>query len=250
MSGFGDHFSAQADDYAAFRPTYPPALAATLAALAPARRTALDLGTGNGQAARLFAAHFERVIAIDGSTEQLARAAPHPRVEYRVGRAEASGLAERSVELVCAAAAAHWFEPAGFHREVERVLVPGGLLAVWTYDLVHVAPDVDEVLRWFYGTRVHRHWPPGRRFVETMYRELPFPYADLALPAFAIEQDFELAQFLGYVGTWSAVARCRAAEGVDPLPELAQRLRPHWPDGASRRARFPLALRAGRKPAH
>ena len=54
MSSLTDLFSSQAADYAAFRPSYPPALGAALAALAPARRCALDVGTGNGQAARLI----------------------------------------------------------------------------------------------------------------------------------------------------------------------------------------------------
>ena len=46
-----DLFSAQSPDYARFRPTYPPALFAWLAGLAPARATAVDVGTGSGQAA-------------------------------------------------------------------------------------------------------------------------------------------------------------------------------------------------------
>lgn len=45
---FKDHFSARASDYARYRPRYPEALFEFLAALAPARETAWDCGTGSG----------------------------------------------------------------------------------------------------------------------------------------------------------------------------------------------------------
>ena len=48
-AAFKDLFSLQAADYARFRPIYPPELYAWLAAKAPARRLAIDVGTGNGQ---------------------------------------------------------------------------------------------------------------------------------------------------------------------------------------------------------
>jgi hypothetical protein len=53
-------------------------------------------------------------------------------------------------------------------------------------------------------------------------------------------------QLLGYVGTWSAVARGRAVDGADPLAELERRLLPAWPDAGARRiVRWPLGLRVG-----
>ena len=48
---FPDHFSDHADRYEAFRPTYPDALFAYLATLAPSHDLAWDCATGNGQAA-------------------------------------------------------------------------------------------------------------------------------------------------------------------------------------------------------
>ncbi|HEY8923736.1 MAG TPA: methyltransferase domain-containing protein, partial [Polyangia bacterium] len=69
-----DLFSTQSSDYARFRPTYPPALFEWLAGQAPARETAVDVGTGSGQAAVALAAHFGRVLALDPSAAQLANA--------------------------------------------------------------------------------------------------------------------------------------------------------------------------------
>src|SRR5438477_12995168 len=98
-----DLFSAQSPDYARFRPTYPPALFAWLAGLAPARATAVDVGTGSGQAAVALAGLFDRVLAIDPSEAQLANATPHARVEYRRGPAEATSLADGVADLLVVA---------------------------------------------------------------------------------------------------------------------------------------------------
>jgi len=100
---FQDHFSGVAHLYADFRPSYPEALFDTLAALVPRRALAWDCAAGNGQATVELARHFERVVATDASHEQIASARRLPNVEYRVALAEASGLADASVELITVA---------------------------------------------------------------------------------------------------------------------------------------------------
>src|SRR3954471_23387114 len=105
---FKDLFSAGAAAYARFRPTYPPALFDWLAATAPARGLAIDVGTGNGQAAVALAERFERVLALDPSEQQLANAAAHPRVQYRHAPAEATGAPAACADLVTAGQAFHW----------------------------------------------------------------------------------------------------------------------------------------------
>src|SRR3954470_6103374 len=135
MSTFKDLFSLQASDYARFRPVYPPALYAWLAAQAPGRRLAVDVATGNGQAAIGLAAHFERVIGIEPSEGQLANATPAAHVEYRRGAAEATGVDAASADLLTVAQAFHWFRQEAFFGEVRRVVRPGGCLALWCYGL-------------------------------------------------------------------------------------------------------------------
>ena len=106
-STFKDLFSPQAADYARFRPVYPPDLFAWLAAQAPAKRVAVDVGTGNGQAAVALAHHFERVIGVEPSDDQLANAAAAPNVEYRRGTAEATSVDAGSADLLTVAQAFH-----------------------------------------------------------------------------------------------------------------------------------------------
>lgn len=53
--------------YSRCRPDYPPELIDFLAGLCPGRSLAWDCATGNGQAARLLARRFDRVVATDTS---------------------------------------------------------------------------------------------------------------------------------------------------------------------------------------
>ena len=106
---FIDLFSDTAVSYAATRPTYPDALFARLAALAPGTSRAWDCGTGNGQAAIGLARWFDQVDATDASADQIANAMTHERIRYAVAPSEASGLADSSIDLVCVAQALHWW---------------------------------------------------------------------------------------------------------------------------------------------
>jgi SAM-dependent methyltransferase len=242
-----DYFSASAEAYAAFRPSYPDTLIRYVASCAPGRDLAWDCATGNGQAAVPLAQWFARVVATDASATQLAHARPHPRVTYRLAAAGASGLDAASVDLVTVAQALHWLDLDAFYKEVHRVLKPDGVLAVWCYARCRVAPEIDPVIDWFYDERVGRYWPPERLHTETAYRDLPFPFAELPAAAWAMTASLTRAELLGYIGTWSAVDIARRTEGADPVPELEARLAPVWPSDAMRRSvTWPLALRIGR----
>jgi ubiquinone/menaquinone biosynthesis C-methylase UbiE len=242
---FKDHFSRQAREYARFRPDYPPALVDWLAACAPRRGLAIDLATGSGQAAVDLARHFDLVLASDASADQLAHARRHPRVRYLRHAAECLPYRDRAADLLTVAQAVHWFDFDRFWPEVRRVLRTGGLCAAWTYEKFRVDPAVDEVVDAFYTGVVGPFWPPERRHVEQAYRTLPFPLTEVAAPAFVLETDWTLDTVLRYLGTWSAVQRYRDARGADPLPALGERLRRPWPDGESRRLRWPIHLRIG-----
>ena len=244
--GFADHFSAQAADYARFRPHYPTELFDFLATASPARRLAWDCGTGSGQAAIGLAAHFERVHATDPSAGQLEHATRHERVTYSLGRESGSGLPGGSTDLVTAAQAAHWFDIERFHSECRRILAPRGVVALWTYGKFRVDPAVDAVVDHFYSDVVGRYWPPERRHVEQGYRSLPFPWHEESVPEFELTDDWDLEQVMGYLATWSAVQRCQDQSGRDPLRELQPRLAGLWPPGGTRRLRWPIHLRLGR----
>lgn len=244
MPAFKDHFSRQAADYSRYRPAYPAELVAYIAALAPSRGLAVDCATGSGQAAVALALHFPQVIAVDGSVRQLAQAQPARGVHYVAGLAERLPLRHGCAVLVAAAQAVHWFDFERFYAECRRVLVPKGLVAVWTYGMFRSDPALDAIVDDFYSNVVGSWWPPERRLVEDAYRSLPFPLRELTAPGFTLATEWDVEQALGYFASWSAVQRCRDAMGVDPLPALRRALEPHW--AGRRRLEWRLYLRVGR----
>jgi len=208
---------------------------------------AWDCATGSGQAAIGLADHFEQVEATDASAAQLAAALAHPRVRYRQAPADASGLPPRSVDLVTVAQALHWLDRPAFYAEAGRVLVPGGVVAAWCYGLVELGAGLDQLIHAFYERTVGPYWPPERALVDSGYRTIDFPFAELPLPSVTMEAEVTLEELAGYLGTWSAVLRYRAARGHDPVAPLLDRLGLEWGGPKRRRtARWALAIRAGR----
>jgi len=243
---FKDHFSVAAHEYHRYRPGYPPELIDFLAEVAPATGLAWDCATGTGQAAVALARRFARVIATDASAAQIDHALRHTRIGYAVAPAEASGLADDSVDLVTVAQALHWLELERFYAEVQRVAHRGAVFAAWTYCLADADPAVDPLIAAFYE-EMGPWWPPERVHVEDGYLRLDFPFEPIAAPAFEICEAWPLERLLGYFSTWSAVNRCRKATGTDPVISLAGRLADVWGNPAETRpVRWPLHLRVGR----
>ncbi|HVS27681.1 MAG TPA: class I SAM-dependent methyltransferase [Burkholderiales bacterium] len=247
MGGFKDHFSGHAAKYAQFRPHYPSGLFACLASLVSSRELAWDAATGNGQGALDLAPYFERVVGSDASSAQIKNAMPHPKVTYRVEPAEATKFEPQSVDLISVAQALHWLDLPKFYAEVKRVLKPEGVIAVWCYNLFRAAPDIDNIVLHFYRDLVGPHWPPERAHIETGYRHLEFPFAEINAPLFVMEVEWDMHELLGYLGTWSATQRYIKAEGHDPRRHIVGRLESVWGSPqAKRRIQWPLHLRAGK----
>jgi ubiquinone/menaquinone biosynthesis C-methylase UbiE len=245
---FQDHFSSVANRYADFRPRYPKALFDYLATMTSGGSLAWDCAAGNGQASLDLATHFDRVLATDGSREQIASATAHPRIEYCVAAAEHSGLPDASADIITVAQALHWFDLEKFYAEARRVLKAGGTLAVWAYGINEVEGEaVNRIVQDYYANVVGPYWPPERRFVEDGYRTLPFPFPEITPPAFHMEAQWTLAQLLGYFGTWSATNRYIKTTGRNPLEPLSTTLKNVWGDvDVSRKVMWPLAMRIGR----
>ncbi len=247
MQGFKDHFSGNSASYAKARPTYPDALYDWLAQIAPRRQLAWDCGCGAGQASLGLAERFARVIATDASADQIAAAAPHPKVTYRTAPAEASGIEAARVDLTVVAQALHWFDFDRFYAELRRVSRPDGVLAAITYAMFRVSPEVDALIDAFYSDVTGPYWPAERRHVETDYRDIPFPFERIVAPDFSIERSWLPEQVTAMVDTWSGLKAYRKATGNDPLPELHRSLLTVWGDPlAARPVRWAVKVIAGR----
>ena len=243
---FEDNFSKQADVYARYRPPYPAALYEWIASIAPGHAMAWDCGTGNGQAAIGLTRHFRSIIATDPSTAQIGNAPAHPQIEYRVARAEDSGLADQSVDAITVALALHWFDLDQFYAEARRVLKPGGILAAWTYYLPQIAPEIDRVIEYFDAAILREYWSPRIQLLREKYQSIPFPFDELTAPEFAIEKTWPLTELIGYLHTWSGTQAYRDAHGVDPLTLVQADFAAAWGAIEQRTIRWPLFMRVGR----
>lgn len=245
VMAFADHFSESAARYAVFRPTYDPEMIRWIAALVSSCDLAWDAGTGNGQAAVLLAEHFTKVIATDPSEAQLSSARQHPRVEYRPADERAAFLADASVDLVTVAQAIHWFDLNRFYAEVNRVLKPNGVIAVWSYGRPSIDERIDPTINWFHDERVGPMWPKERYEVESGYGKLPFPFDEIPTEKTAIQRSMPRDAFVGYIETWSAVRQFRLKEGFDPVPDFVEQLSAVWASG-ERVVSWPVSMRVGR----
>ena len=233
--------------YALHRPDYPPDLVSALAECCQGRDHALDVGCGNGQLTVALARAFRRVTGTDPSASQIASAATHPKVSYRVEGAETIGEPDASVDLIVAAQAAHWFDLNRFYPEVKRVLKPGGVIALVSYGVPELEGEVGRAFTTFYWGPIHRFWPPGRVHVEEGYTALPFPFAETRLRGLSIRRTWDFAELSGYVSTWSAAKAAREAGAEDELAAGLGVLRDVWEDPTiKRQTLWPISVRIGR----
>ncbi|MBI1803363.1 MAG: class I SAM-dependent methyltransferase [Ignavibacteria bacterium] len=246
--GFKDYFSQRAADYARYRPQYPEELFRYLASLVARHDLAWDCATGNGQAAQGLVPFFKRVVATDASIRQIEHAYPHDRIDYIVASAERSPLESSSVDLIAVATAVHWFDFDRFYAEVDRVLRPDGVIAVWCYGWTSISPGIDAVTATYGRDVVGPYWPPERRFVDEGYRTIPFPFMEIPSPPFTLEREWTMEELIGYWETWSATRMYSEQHHAHPADEVREKLEMAWGDPAAKRlVRWPLHLRAGRK---
>ncbi|CAG5934134.1 unnamed protein product [Menidia menidia] len=114
-------------------------------------KLAVDVGCGSGQGTVLLAPYFAEVVGTDISPAQLEAATANqnpPNVSYRQCPAEELPLASGVVDLVTAMTAAHWFDHRRFLVEADRVLRPGGCLALLSYtmDMALEYGDISDAL--------------------------------------------------------------------------------------------------------
>ena len=206
----------------------------------------MDCACGSGQVARSLASRFARVVATDASLQQLANALPIENVFFCAAAAEAVPVAAGSVDLVTVGQALHWFDLDAFATEVRRVMVPGGVVAAWTYGLPQADDDeIGAVVSHFIFDTLWPYWPPETAHVIDGYASLELPFPALEPPPFEMAIEWNLPRFLGFTRTWSGVARWVEMHGDDPVEDLAARLRPLWEsDEALRTIRWSLKILA------
>jgi len=158
--------------------------------------------------------------------------------------AEKTNIASGSIDLVTVSQALHWFDLERFSVEVNRVLKPGGVLAVWAYDLMSITPAIDDVVSYLYHTVLDGYWPVERKMIENGYREINFPLQEIESPVFEMTQRWNLTQLLGYLHTWSSIRKQLSTTGGDLVEAELNKISALWGDAEKPQTiTWPLVLR-------
>jgi SAM-dependent methyltransferase len=139
MTGPTGRFSGRVSEYALYRPGYPPEVFRTLSrTVCTPSAVVADIGSGTGIFTAPLAGMVKKVHAVEPNPEmrEYARRALSTlaNVECTGGRAEETGLGDSSVDVITAAQAFHWFHREHARREFQRILKPGGAVALVWYE--------------------------------------------------------------------------------------------------------------------
>ncbi|KAM5432481.1 trans-aconitate methyltransferase 1 [Microsporum canis] len=226
--------------YASFRPEYPQKLYDMVFSYHQgAYNTCLDLGCGHGLVSRALSPRFKKVYGIDpsaGMIEQAKNMTTEQNVEFVQAAAESLPFIEdKSVDLVVAGVAAHWFNYPPLFAELQRVMKPGGTLAFWGYSDHYLVdyPKATAVLdKYAYGLDkdlLGSYWTqPGNSIMRESLRAIQPPtdqWADIQRIEYQpglngpdsgkgtkyMETEITLRQATEYIRTWSAYQRWKDA---------------------------------------
>jgi SAM-dependent methyltransferase len=232
-------FSSRVGNYARFRPSYPKEVVEVLqkeCGLKPETIVA-DIASGTGLLTRLLLENGNRVFGVEPNPD-MRRAGEEYLTEFPKfvsvdGTAEHTTLADHSVDLITCAQAAHWFDRDKAVREFQRILRPGGYLALIWNDR-NVAGNAFgrdyEKLVVKYGTDYTEVQRRGRAFEgDEFFR--PFPCKKRVLNNY---QDFDFAALEGRLLSSSYAPQQGDANCAPMLADLRRIFDQHEQNGRVR----------------
>jgi SAM-dependent methyltransferase len=129
-------FTTRVEEYRRYRPGYPPAIVDLLARECGLSKNSViaDIAAGTGLLSEIFLARGHRVLAVEPNEKMRAACtdlgSQYSQLQCLDGTAEATGLADNSIDLITVGQAMHWFDHLHTRREFARVLKPQGCCAI------------------------------------------------------------------------------------------------------------------------
>jgi SAM-dependent methyltransferase len=191
-------FSDRVENYIRYRPGYPTQVLETLRRECGLMRAHViaDVASGTGIWTKMLLENGNPVYGIEPNADMREAGermlADFPRFTSIEGKAEATSLADSSVDFVTVAQAAHWFDRERGCREFSRILKPNGwLVLLWNEREIDTTPFLREYeqLLIAYGTdyqeiRHERTTDAVNEFYD------PAPYQERVFP---MRQEFDYA---------------------------------------------------------
>jgi hypothetical protein len=107
--------------------------------------------------------------------------------------------------------------------------------------LIEINDDIDKLIKTLYTEILGIYWDKERKFIDDHYQTLPFPYKETQIPSFQIDCEWNFAQLIGYLNTWSALNHYKKVNRINPLEELLPELQNIWgSEDVVRPVRFPV----------
>ena len=140
-------FSSRVENYVRYRPGYPVPIIDLLAKECGLHADSMvaDIAFGTGIFTKLLLENGNGVFGVEPNADMRAAGesylAGYPRFTSVAGTAEATTLADHSVDLVTAAQAAHWFDLNKARQEFIRITKPSGwAVLLWNERTVDSTP--------------------------------------------------------------------------------------------------------------
>jgi ubiquinone/menaquinone biosynthesis C-methylase UbiE len=229
-------FSSRAENYAKYRPGYPPGVLDILKSECGLTKGSVvaDVGSGTGILAEILLKNGNLVFGVEPN-EAMRVLAEDLLKSYKQfvsveGSAETTGLANETVDFITAAQAFHWFDRAATKREFQRILRPGGwVVLVWNERRLESTP----FLRAYEGLLLNY----GVDYQEVRHENVAGKLAEFFAPdAFKLVnldnfQHFDLAALQGRVGSASYTPEPGHPNFAAMASELEEIFNAHSEDG-------------------
>jgi len=229
-------FEGLAKSYDRARPTYPHEMYNTIVqtwkenvSSETSKPLVVDVGCGTGISTRAFYNALEgncNIIGVEPGRDMLASAIENSptNILYKEGSAEAIPVDSESVDIVTAAQAAQWFNRNLFYCEVQRILKPNGVVAIYENNRDWENSDFlakhEEFLEKYsvdtntqeYYSRYYRNFPYENELVEK--------FKNKKTSTFLWNMKMSPTRFLEMAKTSTQVKRAIKATGVEEVDKL------------------------------
>ncbi|KAK8382505.1 hypothetical protein O3P69_015415 [Scylla paramamosain] len=230
--------AAHAAAYARFRPHPPQPLIDNILSFLKSKYTgalaaAADVGCGSGQTTWILAPHFNNVTGLDISEAQITEAIKKNNannVSFKVSGAETLPFPSRSLQVITTGQACHWFDLPKFYAEADRVLVSGGVLALYGYLFPlpifgEVSDQLAEIVNDVYNKETKGYWGDGRKDVDEAYTDPKFIplYQDfIRNDSYYTDKAVSVTDLTGYISSWSGFQNYRTQNGDEAAFDMLQ----------------------------